>query len=68
MGVNVERMVQNTSRDPMTACYIDSAFPSFLYYLYKYHENPEEALLRSTNAGGENVARGKEKEGIYQTR
>jgi len=33
VGVNVERMVQYTREDPMTACYIDSSFPSFLYYL-----------------------------------
>jgi hypothetical protein len=42
-----------------TACYIDSAFPSLLFYAAKYHANPEEALQRSTNAGGENVARGR---------
>lgn len=42
----------------MSACYIDSAFPTLLYYAAKYGDDPEQALLRSTNAGGENVARG----------
>lgn len=43
----------------MTACYIDSSFTSLLYYAAKYgRDDPEQALLRSTNAGGENVARG----------
>lgn len=59
LGLNVKRMMQNTREDPMCACYIDSSFPTLLYYLHKYGENsPEEALIRSTNAGGENVARG----------
>jgi hypothetical protein len=51
-------MLQQTVVDPMCACYIDSAFPSLLYYAAKYGDDPEQALLRSTNAGGENVARG----------
>lgn len=44
--------------DPMTACYIDSAFPAMLFMAYKYAEDPEKALLANANAGGENVARG----------
>lgn len=59
LGLDVPRMMAQTRQDPMCACYIDSAFPTLLYYLHKYGElGPEEALLRSTNAGGENVARG----------
>lgn len=51
--------IPTTKKDPMTACYIDSSFPSLLYYAAKYgQDDPEQALLRSTNAGGENVARG----------
>jgi ADP-ribosylglycohydrolase len=42
----------------MTACYITSAFPALLFFAAKYGDNVEELLLRSTNAGGENVARG----------
>lgn len=59
LGLNVKKMMQNTREDPMCACYIDSSFPTLLFYLHKYGENsPEEAMVRSTNAGGENVARG----------
>lgn len=59
VGINVPRMLQMTRQDPMTACYLDSSFPSLLYYATKYGPlDPEQALLRSTNAGGENVARG----------
>jgi ADP-ribosylglycohydrolase len=35
-----------------------SSYPALLHYAYKYADNPEAALLASTNAGGENVARG----------
>lgn len=35
VGINVERMVAQTRGDPMTACYIDSSFPSLLYYAAK---------------------------------
>ena len=58
VGINVKRMMQQTFQDPMCACYIDSSFPTLLYYAHKYGDDPENALLRSTNAGGENVARG----------
>jgi hypothetical protein len=36
---------------------LSSSFPALLHYGYKY-AGFEEALLASTNAGGENVARG----------
>ena len=58
VGINVPRMMVQTSSDPMCACYIDSSFPTLLFYAHKYGDDPETALLRSTNAGGENVARG----------
>lgn len=44
--------------DPMTACYIDSSFPAFLFLTYKYRNSIEKAILANANAGGENVARG----------
>lgn len=47
--------------DPMCACYIDSAFDALLYFAVKYGDSDSDGttlLLRSTNAGGENVARG----------
>ena len=31
--------------------------PALLHFAYKYADNPEQALLASANAGGENVAR-----------
>ena len=41
----------------MAACYINKAFPVLLFFAYKYGDNPETLLLKSANAGGENVAR-----------
>jgi hypothetical protein len=58
LGINVKKMMAYTQGDPMCACYLDSSFPTLLYYAHKYGDDPEMALLRSTNAGGENVARG----------
>ena len=40
------------------ACWCHSSYPALLHYVYKYADNPEAGLLASTNAGGENVARG----------
>lgn len=45
--------------DRVTACYIESAFPVFLEFAFKYADSAlDTAMLASTNAGGENVARG----------
>ena len=44
--------------DPMTACYIESAFPALLVFAYKYADDPKRCWLASVNAGGENVNRG----------
>jgi len=44
--------------DPMTACYIDSSYPAMLHFVSKHGGSVVDALLRSANAGGENVARG----------
>jgi len=42
----------------MSACYIQSSFPVFLFLTYKYADSFEKAILANANAGGENVARG----------
>jgi len=41
-----------------TACYIDGAWPSILYLLHRYREDPAAGLLANTNLGGDNVHRG----------
>jgi ADP-ribosyl-[dinitrogen reductase] hydrolase len=58
LRMNVAESVKRSYSDPMTACYIDSAFPALLYFAYKYGDDYERMLLASANAGGENVARG----------
>ena len=60
IGYDIAAQVRRSSgEDPMVACYITSSFPALLYFAYKYGEQgPEVLLLASTNAGGENVARG----------
>jgi ADP-ribosylglycohydrolase len=59
LGYDLAREVARSPSDPMTACYIDSAFPAMLFFAHKYSSDGIEALLlASTNAGGENVARG----------
>lgn len=60
MNYDVEREVRSSrsGADPMTACYITSSFPVMLFFAVKYGDDPEAMLLASTNAGGENVARG----------
>lgn len=70
MNLDVAAMVRadgarrGIGSDPMTACYISSAFPALLHTVYKYgdlHEGDQHpsqrALLASVNAGGENVAK-----------
>lgn len=57
LGVNVKAISASSRADPMTACYIESSFPAMLIFLYKYADDPLECLLKSVNAGGENVAR-----------
>lgn len=41
-----------------SACYISGAWPSVLYFAYKYAKNPKKALIANTNVGGDNVHRG----------
>jgi hypothetical protein len=46
VGVNVDRLLAQTRDDPMTACYVDSSFPAFLYYLAKVsHASVLECLV-----------------------
>lgn len=57
-GGSVQAMVEHTRKDPMVACYIESAFTATLHFAFKYADNVEACLLANANAGGENVARG----------
>ena len=41
-----------------SACYIDGAWPGLLYLAYKYHDQPEVALLANANLGGDSCHRG----------
>ena len=41
-----------------TACYISDSWPSVCYLACKYGHDPDMALLRNTNLGGENAHRG----------
>ena len=40
------------------ACYISDAWPSVLYFAYRYANTPKNALIANTNVGGDNVHRG----------
>lgn len=39
-------------------CHTPEAFPLTLWFLLRYHDQPLEALVRNTMAGGDNAARG----------
>ncbi len=41
-----------------TACYVEDAVPAVVYLALKYHDDPEQALIRNTNLGGDNAGRG----------
>ena len=41
-----------------SACYISDSWPSVLYLVYKYRDDPRAGLLANANAGGDNVHRG----------
>ncbi len=41
-----------------TACYVEDSVPAVVYLALKYHDNPEQALIRNTNLGGDNAGRG----------
>ena len=40
------------------ACYISDAWPALLYFLCRYREQSQQALLANTHVGGDNVHRG----------
>jgi ADP-ribosylglycohydrolase len=65
IGLNLRKLLQRNLSDNEVvggiyskACYIDDSWPSILFLLYKYLDNPEQALLANTNLGGENCHRG----------
>ncbi len=41
-----------------TACYLDGAMPAIAYLALRYADNPREALIQNTMAGGDNCGRG----------
>lgn len=41
-----------------SACYISDAWPSVLYFAFRYINCAEKALIANTNVGGDNVHRG----------
>ena len=56
VSLSMKKKVENAAArgwgDPMTACYIDSSFPSLLFLAYKYaKQSPEIGLLANANAG-----------------
>jgi ADP-ribosylglycohydrolase len=50
--------IEIVGRKFSSACYISDAWPSILYFAYRYVDNPKRALLANTNVGGDNVHRG----------
>ena len=57
ISFSVERSVEQKD-DPMSACYLTTSYPALLHFAFKHAGRIDDALLASTNAGGENVARG----------
>lgn len=55
---DIKSAVENSSKDPMVACQIQSSFPALLFIAQKQADDPNKAILANANAGGENVARG----------
>jgi ADP-ribosylglycohydrolase len=41
-----------------TACYVEDSVPAVVYLALKYNDDPEQALIRNTNLGGDNAGRG----------
>lgn len=59
------RLSTKRPTDPLTACYLNTAFPSVLQMVYKYADAEvdrgqafEKGVLANANRGGENVATG----------
>ena len=61
----IDKLLQTNTQDNhvvgrlfSTACYISDSWPSVCYLACKYGHDPDMALLRNTNLGGENAHRG----------
>lgn len=64
-GLNLDALLVSARSDHdvvgrrfSSACYISESWPSLLYLVYKYLDQPEQALIANTNLGGDNVHRG----------
>ncbi|WP_420936113.1 ADP-ribosylglycohydrolase family protein [Alteromonas sp. A081] len=65
MGLSLPNLVAKKKSDMEVvghtyspACYISGAWPSILYFAYRYIDDSKKALLANTNVGGDNVHRG----------
>ena len=65
MGLSLPKLVAKKKSDIEVvghqyspACYISGAWPSILYFAYRYAEDGRKALIANTNVGGDNVHRG----------
>nr|WP_032096599.1 MULTISPECIES: ADP-ribosylglycohydrolase family protein [unclassified Alteromonas] len=65
MGLSLPKLVAKKKSDMEVvghtyspACYISGAWPSILYFAYRYSDESKKALLANTNVGGDNVHRG----------
>jgi hypothetical protein len=65
MGLSLSKLVAKKKSDMEVvghtyspACYISGAWPSILYFAYRYSDDSKKALLANTNVGGDNVHRG----------
>ena len=50
--------IEIVGRQFSPACYISDAWPSVLYFAYRYAEDGKKALTANANVGGDNVHRG----------
>jgi len=57
LNFDVEHVSKMTTENPLIGSYIDTSFPALLVYAFKYSHNPQNALLASSNAGGDNLGR-----------
>ncbi len=49
---------QVVGRHLSSACYVEDSVPSVIYLAFKYHKDPERALIVNTGLGGDNAHRG----------
>lgn len=50
--------IEIVGREFSPACYISDAWPSVMYFAYRYAQDGKKALVANTNSGGDNVHRG----------